>query len=191
MESILEDHAEQAGLPLRFSATKVIEGDGLIAEQLRLDRNEQETIEHIVAQMEHEGGMDRAAAIADMRFDFIECVCERTVQKPRQSRERIRSERIDRVLTGRWTAIPCFIVIMGLVFYLTFNVIGAFFQELLEMGVDALAAGVDSWMTAAGVNASLHSLVTDKRICILLNTGVFSLFPKIPLRRAINENKSW
>ena len=161
VESILEDHAEQAGLPLRFSATKVIEGDGLIVEQLRLDRNEQETIEHIVAQMEHEGGMDRAAAIADMRFDFIECVCERTVQKPRQSRERIRSERIDRVLTGRWTAIPCFIVIMGLVFYLTFNVIGAFFQELLEMGVDALAAGVDGWMTAAGVNASLHSLVTD------------------------------
>ena len=161
VESILEDHAEQAGLPLRFSATKVIEGDGLIVEQLRLDQNEKETIEHIVAQMEHEGGMDRSAAIADMRFDFIEYVCERTVQKPRQSKERIRSERIDRVLTGKWTAIPCFIAIMGLVFYLTFNVIGAFFQELLETGVDTLAAAVDSWMTAASVNAFLHSLVID------------------------------
>ena len=159
--AILEDHAEQAGLPLRFSATKVIEGDTLILEQLKLDQNEKETIEHIVTQMEREGGMDRSASIADMRFDFIEHVCERTVQKPRESRERIRSEKIDRVLTGKWTAIPCFIAIMGLVFYLTFNVIGAFFQELLEAGIDALSLAADGWMTAAHVNGALHSLVID------------------------------
>lgn len=105
--------------------------------------------------------MDRSAAIADMRFDFIEYVCERAVQKPRESRERIRSEKIDRVLTGKWTAIPCFVAVMGLVFYLTFNVIGAFFQELLEEGIDALAAAADGWMTSANVNEALHSLVTD------------------------------
>ena len=161
VEHILEDHAEQAGLPLRFSATKVIEGDTLIVEQLRLDQNEKEAIEHIVVQMEREGGMDRSAAIADMRFDFIEYVCERTVQKPRESRERIRSEKIDRILTGKWTAIPCFIAIMGLVFYLTFNVIGAFFQELLAAGIDALAAAADVWMTSAHVSPVLHSLVID------------------------------
>lgn len=161
VECILEDHAEQAGLPLRFSATKVIEGDGLILEQLKLEENEKETIEHLVAQMEREGGMDRSAAIADMRFDFIEYVCERTVQKPRESRERLRSEKIDRVLTGKWTAIPCFIAIMGLVFYLTFNVIGAFFQELLAAGIDALSSAIDGWMTAAHVNQALHSLVID------------------------------
>lgn len=159
--AILEDHAEQAGLPPRFCATKVIEGDGLILEQLKLDQNEKETIEHIVTQMEREGGMDRGAAIADMRFDFIEHVCERTVQKPRESRERVRSEKIDRVLTGKWTAIPCFIAIMGLVFYLTFNVIGAFFQELLAAGIDALSLAADGWMTAAHVNEALHSLVID------------------------------
>ena len=161
VESILEDHAELAGLPLRFSATKVIEGDTLIVEQLKLDQNEKEAIEHIVVQMEREGGMDRSAAIADMRFDFIEYVCERTVQKPRESRERIRSEKIDRVLTGKWTAIPCFIAIMGLVFFLTFNVIGAFLQEVLETGIDALAGLVDGWMTSAHVNEALHSLVID------------------------------
>lgn len=105
--------------------------------------------------------MDRSAAIADMRFDFIEYVCERTVQKPRESRERIRSEKIDRILTGKWTAIPCFIAIMGLVFYLTFNVIGAFFQGLLEAGIDALSAAVDGWMASAHVNGALHSLVVD------------------------------
>ncbi len=161
VEHILEDHAQRAGLPLRFSATKVIEGDTLIVEQLRLDDNEKDAIEHMVVQMEREGGMDRSAAIADMRFDFIEYVCESTVQKPRESRERIRSERIDRVLTGKWTAIPCFIAIMAVVFYLTFNVIGAFLQELLAAGIDALAAGVDGWMASANVNETLHSLVID------------------------------
>ncbi len=161
VESIIEDHVENAGIPLQFAATKTIEGDELVAEQLKLDQNEKELIEHAVVQMEHEGGMDRSAAIADMRFDFIEYVCERTVQKPKLSRERARSEKIDRVLTGKWTAIPCFIVIMAAVFFLTFNVIGAFLQELLENGIDALAGIVDEAMTSANVNSALHGLVVD------------------------------
>ena len=161
VESIIEDHVEKSELPLRFSATKVIEGDKLILEQLELDDNEKEMIEHIVIQMEKEGGMDRSAAIADMRFDFIEHVCEQTVQKPKQSKERIRSERIDKILTGKWTAIPCFIVIIAAVFYLTFNVIGAFLQDLLEMGIDHLTEIVDRLMTNAHVNSALHGLVID------------------------------
>ncbi len=161
VESVIEDHAETAGLPLRFSATKIIEGDSLILEQCRLDQNEIEMIEHIVVQMEKEGKMDRSAAIADMRFDFIEYVCERTVQKPQQSKERIRSEKIDRILTGKWTAIPCFIAIMAMVFYLTFNVIGAFLQDILASGIDALSAMIDSLMTSAHVSGALHSLVID------------------------------
>lgn len=161
VESIIEDHTERAGLPLRFSATKVIEGDSLIPEQLQLDQNEMDMIEHIVVQMEKEGGMDRSAAIADMRFDFIEYVCERTVKKPKESKERLRSEKIDRILTGKWTAIPCFVAIMGAVFFLTFNVIGAFLQGLLESGIEALTAAVDQWMTAAHVNHALHGLVID------------------------------
>ena len=161
VESVIEDHTERAGLPLRFSATKVIEGDALILEQLRLDQNEMDMIGHIVVQMEKEGGMDRSAAIADMRFDFIEYVCERTVKKPRESKERIRSEKIDRILTGKWTAIPCFVAIMAAVFFLTFNVIGAFLQGLLEQGIDALTVAVDQWMTAANVSRALHGLVID------------------------------
>ena len=161
VESVIEDHTERAGLPLRFSATKVIEGDALILEQLRLDQNEMDMIEHIVVQMEKEGGMDRSAAIADMRFDFIEYVCERTVKKPRESKERIRSEKIDRILTGKWTAIPCFVAIMGAVFFLTFNVIGAFLQGLLEQGIEGLTVAVDGWMTAANVSQALHGLVID------------------------------
>lgn len=161
VESVIEDHAESAGLPVRFSATKIIEGDSLILEQCKLDQNEIEMIEHIVVQMEKEGKMDRSAAIADMRFDFIEYVCERTVQKPRQSKERIRSEKIDRILTGKWTAIPCFIAIMAMVFYLTFHVIGAFLQDILASGIDALSAMVDSLMTSAHVSEALHSLVID------------------------------
>lgn len=161
VESIIEDHAENAKLPVRFSATKIIEGDTLILEQLNLDQNEKEMIEHIVVQMEKEGEMDRSAAITDMRFDFIEYVCENTVQKPKQSKERIRSEKIDRILTGKWTAIPCFIAIMAAVFYLTFNVIGAFLQGVLESGIDALSALADRWMDSAKVNETLHSLVTD------------------------------
>lgn len=161
VESIIEDHAENAGLPLQFAATKTIEGDELILEQLKLDENEKEMIEHTVVQMEREGGMERSAAIADMRFDFIEYVCENTVQKPRQSRERLRSEKIDRILTGKWTAIPFFILIMGLVFFLTFNVIGAFLQDILAAGIDALSSAADGWMTSANVNGVLHSLVID------------------------------
>ena len=161
VESIIEDHTERAGLPLRFAATKVIEGDSLILEQLHLDQNEMDMIEHIVVQMEREGEMDRSAAIADMRFDFIEYVCERTVKKPKESKERIRSEKIDRILTGKWTAIPCFVAIMGIVFFLTFNVIGAFLQGLLETGIEALTVLVDEWMTAAHVNHALHGLVID------------------------------
>ena len=161
VESVIEDHAESAGLPVRFSATKIIEGDSLILEQCKLDQNEIEMIEHIVVQMEKEGQMDRSAAIADMRFDFIEYVCERTVQKPGQSKERIRSEKIDRILTGKWTAIPCFIAIMAMVFYLTFHVIGAFLQDILASAIDALSAMVDSLMTSAHVSGALHSLVID------------------------------
>lgn len=161
VESIIEDHAEKAGLPLQFAATKTIEGDSLVIEQLDLDQNEKELIEHTVVQMEHEGGMDRSAAIADMRFDYIEYVCEQTVKKPTQSKERLRSEKIDRILTGRFTAIPCFILIMAAVFLLTFNVIGAFLQNLLEKGIDALANVVDTWMTNSNVNETLHGLVID------------------------------
>ena len=161
VESIIEDHAEKAGLPVRFCATKVIEGDSLILKQLLLDQNEIEMIEHIVLQMEKDSKMDRSAAIADMRFDFIEYVCERTVQKPQHSKERIRSEKIDRILTGKWTAIPCFIAIMAAVFYLTFNVIGAFLQNLLASGIEALSVTLDHWMTSAHVNKALHGLVID------------------------------
>lgn len=161
VESVIEDHAEKAGLPIQFAATKTIEGDRLILEQLKLDENEKELIEHTVLQMEHEGGMERCAAIADMRFDFIEYVCESTVQKPQQSKERLRSEKIDRILTGKWTAIPFFIIIMCLVFFLTFNVIGAFLQDLLALGIDTLSAATDRLMTNANVNETLHSLVID------------------------------
>ncbi len=159
VQHIIEDHADKAGLPVRFAAVKVVEGDPLITEQLKLDDNELEMIEHVVLQMEREGGMDRSAAIADMRFDFIERVCENTVRKPRESKERIRSERIDSILTGKWTAIPCFIGIMGLVFVLTFNVIGLFFQDLLEKGIGALTDVVDSALTAGNVNEVIHGLI--------------------------------
>ena len=158
---LIEDHAEAAGLPVRFASSKVVEGDRLILSQLMLDENECETVEHIVRQMEAERGLDRSAAIADMRFAFIERVCDECVIKPRESRERKRSEKIDRFLTGRYTAIPAFIGIMGLVFFLTFNVIGAWLQELLEMGIDALSALCDGAMTSAGVNEAIHSLIID------------------------------
>ncbi|MCQ2509757.1 MAG: ferrous iron transport protein B [Lachnospiraceae bacterium] len=161
VEMIIEDHAERADIPLRFAATKVVEGDPLIMEQLKLELNEKQMLEHVIKQMEHEGGMDRAAAIADMRFDFIERVCEASVVKPKTSKERVRSEKIDSVLTGKWTAIPFFVLIMGAVFFLTFNVVGAFLQELLEAGIDMLTSFVDEWMTAVHVNDGLHSLVID------------------------------
>ncbi len=173
---LIEDHAASAELPVRFAATKAIEGDPLILKQLSLDKNELELLEHIVQQMEVESGFDRSAAIADMRFDFIEKLCNQTVIKPRESKERIRSEKIDRILTGKYTAIPCFIAIMVLVFYLTFNVIGAWLQNLLAMGIDKLTEITDNALTAASVNPAVHSLVTDG-----IFSGVGSVLSFLPI----------
>ena len=158
---LIEDHAKRAELPVRFSASKLIVGDPLLQEQLELDGNESEMLEHLVLQMEKERGMDRAAAIADMRFAFIRKVCDACVIKPRESRERVRSEKIDRILTGRWTAIPFFILIMGVVFYLTFFLIGPFLQNLLQSGIDALSDTVRQGMEAAHVNMSIQNLVLE------------------------------
>ena len=158
---LIEDHAQRAGLPTRFAASKVVEGDELIIAQLALDQNELATVQHIVSQMEAEGGLDASAAIADMRFSFIFHVCDACVIKPRQSKERERSEAIDRILTGKWTAIPMFIAIMALVFHLTFNVVGAWLQGLLEEGIAALTAFVDLTLTNAGVNEAIHGLIID------------------------------
>ena len=159
VESLIEDHARKASLPLRFAATKAVEGDHMILDQLQLDQNELEALEHISIQMESERGLDRSAAIADMRYAFIEKVCEESVIQPRQSRERIRSEKIDRILTGKWTALPLFILIMGCVFFLTFNVIGAWLQGLMEMGVGLLTDRVDAVLTAGNVSPVIHSLI--------------------------------
>ncbi len=158
---LIEDHAQAAGIPVRFAAAKLAEGDQLIMDSLKLDQNEKETLEHIIKQMEKERGLDRAAAIAHMRFDFIERVCDETVVKPKESKEHLRSMKIDRILTGKYTAIPCFVGIMGLVFFLTFSVIGAFLQNLLDMGITALGDMMDRWMTAANVSDVIHSLVID------------------------------
>ena len=158
---LIEDHAEKAGIPLRFAASKVVEGDKLIIEKLELDSNEEEALEHIIVQMEHERGLDRSAAIADMRFSYIKKVCESCVIKPRESREHKRSRRIDKVLTGKYTALPIFILIMGLVFFLTFNVIGYGLQQLLELGIGKLSELVDGLLTAGNVNPVLHGLIID------------------------------
>ena len=173
---LIEDHAQKAEIPVRFAATKAIEGDKLILEQLKLDENEMEMLEHIVQQMETERGLDRSAAIADMRFDFIERLCEKTVVKPKESKERIRSEKIDKILTGKYTAIPCFIGIMVLVFYLTFNVIGAWLQGILEFGIDKISEAVGSAMTEAHVNSAVHSLVIDG-----IFNGVGSVLSFLPI----------
>lgn len=140
---------------VRFAASKLIEGDKLIEEKLKLTQNEKETVEHIILQMETERGLDRAAAIADMRFSFISELCSRTVVKPRESKEHKRSRKIDKLLTGKYTAIPMFIAIMLLIFWLTFNVIGDFFQNLLESGIERLTVITDSVLTAANVNQVL------------------------------------
>ena len=173
---LIEDHAKAAGIPVRFAATKLVEGDQRIEAALKLDQNEKEMIEHIIVQMEQERGLDRAAAIADMRFHFIHQLVEQTVVKPRQSKEQLRSARIDRFLTGRYTAIPAFVGIMALVFYLTFGVIGLALQNLLEVGIDALTAAVDSTLTAWNVNAAVHSLVIDG-----IFTGVGSVLSFLPI----------
>ena len=173
---LIEDHAKAAGIPVRFAATKLVEGDQRIEAALKLDQNEKEMIEHIIVQMEQERGLDRAAAIADMRFHFIHQLVDQTVVKPRQSKEQLRSARIDQFLTGRYTAIPAFVGIMALVFYLTFGVVGLALQNLLEVGIDALTAAVDSTLTAWNVNAAVHSLVIDG-----IFTGVGSVLSFLPI----------
>ena len=173
---LIEDHALRAGLPVRFAAAKVIEGDEMVLEQLGLDQNEQEMLEHIILQMETERGMDRAAAMADMRFAFIHKVCSQTVTNPSESRERIRSEKLDRFLTGKYTAIPAFIGIMALVFFLTFNVIGAGLQALLEYSISGLTALADRALTAAAVNPAIHGLIIDG-----IFAGVGSVLSFLPI----------
>ncbi len=156
---LIEDHAKRAGIPVRFAANKAIENDDQIIKRLDLDENEIETLEHITKQMEKERGLDRSAAIADMRFAFIEKVCADCIIKPHESKEHMRSQLMDKYLTGKYTAIPIFIGVMGLVFFLTFNVIGAWLQELLEMGINALTAWTDEALTAMNVNATIHGLI--------------------------------
>ena len=176
VQHLIEDHAADARIPVRFAASKLIEGDALVLEALKLDDNEQQMLEHIICQMETERALDRSAAIADMRFRFIEKVCQSTVVKPRESKEHRRSQQIDKLLTGKYTAIPCFIAIMALMFYLTFNVIGAFFQELLEMGIDTLTVLTDNALQALGVNAAIHSLIIDG-----IFAGVGSVLSFLPI----------
>ncbi len=173
---LIEDHAAAAGIPIRFAAGKLIEGDGMVTEALKLSDNEKEMMEHIISQMEQERGLDRAAAIADMRFSFIEKLAAETVVKPKESKEHERSRKIDKIFTGKYTAIPVFIGIMALVFWLTFNVIGAWLQGLLEEGIDYLAALTDGFLTDAGVNTVLHSLIIDG-----IFAGVGSVLSFIPL----------
>ena len=158
---LIQDHADKAGIPVRFAASKLLEGDKRIVHQLDLDLNEKETLEHIALQMENERGLDRSAAIADMRYSYIRNVCSQTVHNPHESRERVRSQKIDSLLTGKYTAIPFFIIIMACVFFLTFNVIGAFFQRLLENGIEALTHFIDNGLTTIGTNEVLHALIID------------------------------
>ena len=173
---LIEDHAKTAGIPVRFAATKLVEGDHRIEEALQLDQNEKEMIEHIILQMEQERGLDRAAAIADMRFHFIHQLVAQTVVKPHQSKEQLRSNRIDRILTGKYTAIPAFVGIMALVFYLTFGVIGSSLQDLLAAGIDRLTTLTDTALTAWEVNPAVHSLVIDG-----IFTGVGSVLSFLPI----------
>ena len=173
---LIQDHAEKAGISVRFAASKLIEGDSLIEEVLALDKNEIESIEHIVAQMEKERGLDRSAAIADMRFSFIFKVCEAAVTKPHESKEKIRSEKIDSILTGKYTAIPMFVLIMLAMFYLTFNVVGAWLQGILEMGIEALTEMVDAALLAGGVNEAIHGLIIDG-----IFAGVGSVLSFLPI----------
>ncbi len=176
IEHLIEDHAEASSIPVTFAATKLIEGDERILEALNLSQNEKEMIEHIVLQLEEERGLDRAAAIADMRFSFITQLCEETVIKPGESKEHKRSVKIDKILTGKYTAIPSFVIIMALVFWLTFNVIGAWLQELLDKGIGYLTEAVDAALGAAGVNDFVHSLIVDG-----IFTGVGSVLSFVPI----------
>ncbi|MBR3103562.1 MAG: ferrous iron transport protein B [Lachnospiraceae bacterium] len=158
---LIEDHAENAGIPVRFAAAKLIEGDNLLLEQLSLEQNEKEMLEHIVLQMETERGMDHSAAMAEMRYAYINKVCERCVEKPAESREHIRSRKMDKVLTGKYTAIPVFVLVMAAVFFLTFGLIGPFLQDLLAAGIGKLGELADGMMEAAQVNSAVRSLVID------------------------------
>ena len=158
---LIEDHAKANGIPVRFAASKLIEGDMLILEKLKLDQNEQEMLEHIILQMEKESGMDRNAALANMRFSFIDKVCKATVVKPRESKEHIRSQAMDKVLTGKYTALPAFVGIMAFIFWMTFGVIGAWLSDWMETGIEAFTGLCDSALTAAGVNEVIHGLIID------------------------------
>ena len=173
---LIEDHAKKVDIPGIFAASKIIEGDSLIIQKLGLDENEKEAIEHIVLQMENECGLDRSAAIAEMRFSFISKMCAQCVTKPKESKERIRSEKLDKIFTGKFTAIPTFIVIMLLIFYLTFNVIGAFFQDLLDKGITYLTNITDGALTQLDVNQTLHSLIIDG-----IFSGVGSVLSFLPI----------
>ncbi|MCI6421115.1 MAG: ferrous iron transport protein B [Firmicutes bacterium] len=173
---LIEDHAQKAEIPVRFAASKLAEGDALILEELKLDQNEKDMLEHILLQMEKERGLDRTAAIADMRFRFIQKVCEETVVKPKESKEHARSRKIDRILTGKYTALPAFIGIMGLVFWLTFHVIGAALSDLLAFGIDWITALTDQALTGAHVNVVLHSLIIDG-----IFSGVGSVLSFLPV----------
>ena len=173
---LIQDHAENAGLPVRFATSKLVEGDALIQDALKLDRNEEEMLEHIIAQMEAERGLDRNAAMADMRFNFIQKICGQTVFKPKESKEHKRSQKIDRLLTGKFTAIPAFLLIMVGIFYLTFNVIGAWLQGLMESAVVWLTDAVAAAMVAGGVNETLQSLVVDG-----IFAGVGSVLSFVPI----------
>ena len=172
----VEDHAQRAGIPVRFAAGKLIEGDPLVARALGLTQNEMETVEHILCQMEEERGLDRQAAMADMRFSYIRRVCKRTVVKPRESRERIRSRRIDSILTGRWTAIPAFLLIMGLIFWLTFNTVGLWLQDLMQAGIDWFTEVSDQTLTRWDIAPAVHSLVIDG-----IYSGVGTVLVFLPL----------
>ena len=173
---LIEDHAAAAGIPARFAASKLVEGDALILQALHLSENEQQMLEHIIVQMETERGLDRAAAMADMRFSFIQSLCDKTVIKPRESREHERSRKLDKFLPGKYTAIPAFVAIMALIFHLTFNVIGAWLQQLLEGGIGILTELVDAALTAGQVNHHLHSLIIDG-----IFNGVGSVLSFVPV----------
>ena len=173
---LIEDHAKRANVPVNFASSKLVEGDSLILDVLKLDQNEKEMLEHIVIQMEKERDLDRSASIADMRFSFIKKVCEETVIKPRESKEHARSQKLDTILTGKYTAIPMFILIMAAVFYLTFNVIGAWLQGLLETGIDGITQVVDSYLSVLGVNSVIHSMIIDG-----IFAGVGSVLSFLPI----------
>jgi len=173
---LIQDHAENAKLPIRFAASKLIEGDAIVREKLKLSPNENDMIEHIVFQMEEERGLDRTAAIADMRFSFITDLCNQCIVKPKESKEHKKSAKIDAILTGKYTAIPSFVCIIGLIFYLTFNIIGAFFQNMLELGINRLTESVDILLTNTNVNQVIHSLVIDG-----IFNGVGSVLSFVPI----------